>query len=231
MLFNSLEYIFVFLPPVIGVYYFARRYLSPKVAQLWLIAASVYFYSFSSFKWITLLLVSILLNYCVGRLIQRNNDPSRPGIARLRLALLWGGISLNLVMLGYFKYADFFLSSINAVANSNLPLLRLALPLAISFYTFQQISFLADSYTRKISKTGFIDYCFFVLFFPQLIAGPILRFNDLIPQFRKEKESPADWHTSCVEHFGAMIGRQRPLGGSNCGKPTSFRLKVPPAPL
>jgi len=93
------------------------------------------------------------------------------------------GIVCNLALLGYFKYADFLISNLNAIANTNLSLLHIALPLALSFVTFQQIAYLVDSYNKQTKENSFLNYCLFITFFPQLIAGPIVHHKEMMPQF------------------------------------------------
>ncbi|MDX1269441.1 MAG: MBOAT family protein, partial [Oceanisphaera sp.] len=106
----------------------------------------------------------------------------------LRSILIFG-ITANLGLLGYFKYADFFISSVNSLSGASFSLLHLALPLAISFFTFQQIAYLVDSYRRETSEYDFLNYCLFVSFFPQLIAGPIVHHKEMMPQFAQLKNS------------------------------------------
>ena len=112
-------------------------------------------------------------NYLVGRSLAKNQD---------KLLLIFG-IIINLALIGYFKYRDFFISNINIIFSSNMELIHLVLPLAISFFTFQQISYLIDSYSQKSKEHSFLNYALFVTFFPQLIAGPIVHHKEMMPQF------------------------------------------------
>ena len=174
MVFSSLEFIYLFLPPVL-LGFFILRYLRLESAIIWwLIAASVAFYMWWSPPHVLLLLASVLFNYGLHFIIKTRKS-------RIALAI---GIVVNLVVLGLFKYADFMIGNLNALTSSKLDELGLILPLAISFYTFQQISFLRDTYLGKLVECDFKRYFLFVAFFPQLIAGPIVMQSDTIPQFR-----------------------------------------------
>jgi len=176
MLFNSYEFIFMFLPAAFAVYFLLNKTRLSAVSSAFLTLASLFFYSWWNVRYLPLLLFSIVFNYFMGRLLY----------ARRSKALLAFGIAVNVLLLGYFKYADFAISTVNAAFGSSLPLLSVTLPLAISFYTFQQIAYLVDSYRGETRKYGILDYSLFVSFFPQLIAGPIVYHNDMMPQFRDE---------------------------------------------
>jgi D-alanyl-lipoteichoic acid acyltransferase DltB (MBOAT superfamily) len=121
----------------------------------------------------------MLINYGIGTALSRE-DPKRKISKK---TLLVTGIIFNLGLLGYFKYADFFINNVNAIFTSNINLLHLVLPLAISFFTFQQIAYLVDSYKEGTKEYDFINYAIFVTFFPQLIAGPIVHHKEMMPQF------------------------------------------------
>ncbi|QPC47545.1 MBOAT family O-acyltransferase [Mangrovibacillus cuniculi] len=180
MLFNSFEFIFLFLPIVIIGYFFLNK-LHTTSAKVWLLLASFFFYSWWNPDYFPLILTSLLVNYTVGTLLGKwENDFKRK-------ALLTVGILFNVGLLGYYKYADFFLSNVNVFFQTNLPLLELALPLAISFYTFQQIAYLVDSYRNETKEYNFLNYSLFVAFFPQLIAGPIVHHGTVMPQFEEER--------------------------------------------
>lgn len=153
-----------------------------KAVIYWLIIASLIFYAWWSISYLLLLLLSVIINYSFHKLLLKYHN-------RLLLTL---AVSLNLITLGYFKYADFLIASINQLTQQQLPLLHVILPLAISFFTFQQISFLFDTFQNKITHCDFSKYCLFVVFFPQLIAGPIVLQQHTIGQFNlaKFKKSP-----------------------------------------
>ena len=174
MVFSSLEFIYLFLPPTLIGFLILRATGWERGIIWWLIAASLAFYAWWSVAHLALLLGSVGVNYAFHRSLVR----------RKRKAVLALGITANLATLAYFKYADFLLQNVNAAVGTDLPMLGIILPLAISFYTFQQISLLHDTYVGKVEECDFSRYFLFVVFFPQLIAGPIVLQRDTIPQFR-----------------------------------------------
>lgn len=169
MLFSSIEFLFLFLPVTLILGVILRRFAPTSVVVMAVLAANLFFYGWFRWSYLFILIGSIVVNYFVGvRLIRA---PSR--------GLLLAGIVLNLALLGFYKYAFFFSSSLGF----EVPALNgLVLPLAISFYTFQQISFIVDCNRRQIEDVEFFQYALYVSFFPQLIAGPIVRFSELYPQ-------------------------------------------------
>jgi len=173
MVFSSLEFIYLFLLPTLLVFIVLRYLAMEKAIIWWLIIASLLFYAWWSIYYLGLLLISVIVNYCLHKLLLKS--PSR--------YILTLGTVLNLATLAYFKYADFLIENFNGIFGAEVPLLHVILPLAISFFTFQQISFLFDTYHKKISDCSFAKYCLFVVFFPQLIAGPIVLQKHTIPQF------------------------------------------------
>jgi D-alanyl-lipoteichoic acid acyltransferase DltB (MBOAT superfamily) len=179
MLFNSYEFIFGFLPIVLAGFYAlgARR---RDWALLWLTFASLGFYAWWRPINVLLIAPSILINLGLARLIERSRE-TQPTAARL---LLICGIAFNLCFLGYFKYTMFLFGTFNDVFGTDLVLTHIILPLGISFITFQKIAFLADVHAGRVSAFTFRDYALFVLFFPQLIAGPIVHYREMMPQFR-----------------------------------------------
>ena len=187
MLFNSYEFIFLFLPITLIVYFTLNRFGKYKLAKGWLVIASLYFYSYFHKSYLILIMASIGVNYLVGN---RLSD-SKSIIERKIFLIL--GVLFNVIGLGYFKYYDFFVSNINIVFKTNLPLLHILLPLGISFFTFQQLSFVVDSYYKKHLKYDFLSYCLFVTFFPQLIAGPIVLPTEMLPQFESEENKRVNW--------------------------------------
>ncbi len=178
MLFNSYTYIFLFLPIVALVYFAINRSKHWVVGKYWLVAASLFFYSYWDVSYLPLLLGSILFNYYAGKALAEK----RMGKTALVLSCV-----LNIAFLGYFKYADFFITNINLATNASLPLLQIVLPLAISFFTFQQISYLVDSFKGAVKHNDPLDYMLFVTFFPQLIAGPIVHHSEMMPQFARDE--------------------------------------------
>ncbi|MBL1421631.1 MAG: MBOAT family protein [Alphaproteobacteria bacterium] len=175
MLFNSLEFIYLFMPAVLLVFYCLKYYHWENATIWWLIIASLFFYAWWSPIHLIVLLGSVIFNFQVHKQILRKKS----------LITLTIGISANLLLLGYFKYSDFLISNINFIFGDSMNLLKLVLPLAISFFTFQQVSFLLDTHNDKIEKCDFSKYCLFVVFFPQLIAGPIVLQKHTIKQFNR----------------------------------------------
>jgi D-alanyl-lipoteichoic acid acyltransferase DltB (MBOAT superfamily) len=175
MLFHSLEFILAFLPVVLAGYAFLSRSGRTQPVFAWLTLASLVFYAWWNPPFVVLLIASILGNWQLGnRLLQHP-----------RRSLLWVGILGNLAVLGYFKYANFFLETLNSLAGTHWSAGSIFLPLGISFFTFQQIAWLVDAYTGQARRSGLLDYALFVSFFPQLIAGPIVHHREMMPQFAR----------------------------------------------
>ncbi|MGB5961676.1 MAG: MBOAT family protein [Coleofasciculaceae cyanobacterium] len=177
MLFNSWQFVFLFLPITVFVF-FKIGSKNNQVAIAWLIAASLFFYSWWNPAYLGLLIFSIIFNYRIGKAI---NQPIHPSITPK--IILTFGVAVNLFLIGYFKYANFFASNVNQVLGTNIYLNKLVLPLAISFFTFEQIAYLVDVYKGEAKADSFLTYSLFVSFFPRLIAGPIIRYQDVMPQF------------------------------------------------
>ena len=187
MLFNSYEFIFLFLPITLIIYFTLNRFNKNRLAKGWLVLASLYFYSYFNKKYLILIVASIGVNYFVGKLLEEKKD------VVVRKVLLICGVVFNVGMIGYYKYYDFFVENINYIFKTNLPLLHILLPLGISFFTFQQLSFVIDSYYRKNLRYDFLSYSLFVTFFPQLIAGPIVLPTEMLPQFESEENKKINW--------------------------------------
>jgi len=179
LLFNSYEFIFAFLPLSFFIYFFLLEKRLVTGAKGFLVFASLFFYSWWNIAYLPLILSSMLFNYVVGNSLNENFKKVRIH----KKYLLTFGIVSNLTLLGYFKYTDFFLENFNLAFDGSVPLLHLALPLAISFFTFQQIAYLVDSYRGETAEYDFLNYALFVTFFPQLIAGPIVHHAEMMPQF------------------------------------------------
>lgn len=177
MLFNSYLYIFLFLPLALAGFFFLARRGGEGVAICWLIGMSFVFYGWWNPVYIFLLGGSIVFNFLMGRVVERLREQP---YASAVLAL---GIGCNLLVLGYFKYAGFFSHIANALLGQDFNPGEIVLPLAISFFTFQQIAYLVDTYKGEVEQHSFLRYCLFVTFFPQLIAGPIVHHAEMMPQF------------------------------------------------
>ncbi len=181
MLFNSFDFLFVFLPLCLLAYFGLNRLGKCLAAKCVLVVFSLYFYAFFNLSYLPIILTSIVVNYMVGYMLDRLRGN------RGRKAALCVGVLFNVLLLGYFKYYDFFVENLNALFSSNFALRHILLPLGISFFTFQQLAFCADSYKRTVMFPNFIDYCNFVTFFPQLIAGPIVLPQEMLSQFSDPK--------------------------------------------
>lgn len=181
MLFNSYAFILVFLPIAFaGTFWLGRR--SPRLAALWLGLASLTFYAMWDARFAPLLLSSIVFNFAAGNLIGRLRQVGDGAKAR---AALVAAIAADLGLLGYFKYANFFVASANQLLDGQFPALEVILPLGISFFTFTQIAFLVDVYRGYAREYSFVHYLMFVTYFPHLIAGPLFHHKQMMPQFTR----------------------------------------------
>ena len=184
MLFNSYTFIFAFLPVTYIGFLILGGAENRRWAIAWLIFASLFFYGWWNPKYLALLAFSILFNFFVGRWLS-NEFVHRP---KFKKGLLIFGVAVNLLLLCYFKYLVFILSSLDDLFSVSFsPGLTILIPLAISFFTFQQITYLVDSYRSKTANPKFLEYCLFVCFFPQLISGPIVHHKEMLPQFGRSE--------------------------------------------
>lgn len=184
MLFNSHIFIFVFLPLTLAGFFLAAHYGGRRPAIVLLIAASLFFYGWWNPAFLLLLALSVAFNFTSG--IALAQVAERRGEAAAK-ALLCAGVAVNLGLIGYFKYAGFLAGSLNALTGSLIDPGSIVLPLAISFFTFQQIAYLVDVRQGQAPETDFPRYCLFVVFFPQLIAGPIVHHREMLPQFAEDR--------------------------------------------
>lgn len=195
MLFNSYAFIFGFLPVVLlGFFWLAR--ISHAYAAGWLALASLFFYGYWNPAYIGLLLGSIICNYAFGTWIAKAGvKEARSGDGgRRKKHLLIAAIAANLILLGYYKYANFFIGSVNDIAGTSWSLGTIMLPLGISFFTFTQIAFLVDTYRGEVKEYNFVHYVLFVTYFPHLIAGPVLHHKEMMPQFAHQSTYRIDWN-------------------------------------
>lgn len=183
MLFNSYEFLFLFLPATLAGFFVLSERQHFKTAAAWLALVSIVFYGYWNPRYVVLLTSSILVNFAAGRQILRCVLGERLILARRILVF---ALVANLATLGYFKYANFFLNSINGVAHTNFHLSQIVLPIGVSFFTFTQIAFLVDTYFGKVRESNIIPYTLFVTFFPHLIAGPVLHHAEMMPQFARK---------------------------------------------
>lgn len=183
MLFNSHAFIFLFLPLTLLVFFGFGR-ISARLAAGGLAAASLIFYGWWNPAYVALLLLSILCNFSAGGAIAR---AQADGDTRRSVRLLTLAVIANLGLLGYYKYADFFVANLNAVTGAGLGFADVVLPLGISFFTFTQIAFLVDAHQGKAREYNLVHYGLFVTYFPHLIAGPILHHGEMMPQFAQRE--------------------------------------------
>ena len=177
MLFNSYIFIFCFLPVAVTLYFlFATR--SHRLANVFLAIASLFFYAYWKFEYLPILLSSVIVNYIFGRVILEQTSKRMKCTWLVVVAILF-----NVFLLGYYKYADFAIFNINAVFSTDIEFRNILLPLAISFFTFQQIAYIVDCSRGEVKDKSFYDYILFITFFPQLIAGPIVHHSEMMPQF------------------------------------------------
>ena len=182
MLFNSYPFVFAFLPLVLLGFAALARWQSRRAVVGFLVVASLGFYAWWNWRFLPLIVGSILFNFWLGTRLERTGGPRGNAPRRARRLLIFG-ICVNLALLGYFKYRAFFVDSMGAALGTDWHLPPLVLPLAISFFTFEQITYLVDAYNQDTGEYDFLGYCLFISFFPHLIAGPIVRFRQLVPQF------------------------------------------------
>lgn len=180
MFFNSHLFIFAFVPAVLIGYVISGRTGGRDAAVLWLIAASIVFYSWWNPACTVLLTLSIIVNYGFVVAIEHDKDKK----SNKSFALVALGIATNLFLLGYFKYFNFFVENINIVFGTDFVFRNILLPLGISFFTFQQIIFITKIYRGEIRNRGFRDYCFYITFFPKLISGPIVYPEEIRSQLK-----------------------------------------------
>ena len=184
MLFSSIPFLYYFLPLVLAVYFLVPRGLKNAV----LFASSLLFYAWGEPRFCLFMLLSILQGYVFGRLIEKNAENRKWSKIFLTASVL-----LSLGLLGYCKYADFFISSLNAVTGLSLKLLRVALPIGISFYTFQILSYVVDVYRGDVpAQKSFLKLGTYIAMFPQLIAGPIVRYAEIAPQLDERETTFED---------------------------------------
>ncbi len=182
MIFSSHVFLFLFLPLTILVYYQLGKIQKNWPSRLWLVIASLVFYGWFNWWYLILMLTSILVNFGLGKILI-----AKRGTLTAKLTM-WFAMLLNIGLLGYFKYTDFFISTMNFLVKSNWMLQNILLPLGISFFTFQQLAYIYELYTGKLKENySFLSYSLFICYFPQLIAGPIVLPEEMMPQFDKRE--------------------------------------------
>jgi alginate O-acetyltransferase complex protein AlgI len=183
--FNSYLFIFAFLPAAMGGFWLAWRFRDRAAALAWLIVASIIFYAYSGILSLFIILPFILIDYLIARQLLRMEHSRK----ELRRALFVLGVLINVLFLGYFKYRGFFADTTNAMFSTNIKLAEIVVPLGVSFIVFQKIAFLADVHAGQVAAVRLPDYLLFTLFFPKMLAGPIVRYRELVPQLNRSESS------------------------------------------
>lgn len=199
MVFSLSVFIFMFLPLSLVSYYISGK----KIKNYILLLASLFFYAWGGMNYLKVLIISILINYIFGLLVDKTIDKKH-----LRRFFLILGIILNLALLFYYKYYDFFLENINTIFNMNLELKKIVLPIGISFFTFQGMSYIIDIYRNdgKVNKNIF-SVALYISLFPQLVAGPIIKYKAVDEQIRNRKES-IDYFSYGINRFVIGLGKK-----------------------
>ena len=203
MVFSSLTFLFVFLPIILIVYYSSPR----KIRNAILFIGSLVFYAWGEPVYITIMLFSTVFDYINGLLIRKYKETEQIKKARI---ILINSIMVNLGILCFFKYSNFFIENVNNIFNLDINLLSIALPIGISFYTFQTMSYTIDVYLEKVeAQKNIIDFGSYVTFFPQLVAGPIIKYRDIDTQLKNRKETIDDFSYGisrlCIGLFKKVI--------------------------
>ena len=184
MLFNSYVFILVFLPLTVLGYFLLNNFRLYTCSRIFLCGMTLWFYGFYNPKHVVIILCSILINYVLACMLHKTDRKKQTLIL---------GIMINAGILFYYKYYNFFIENVNELFRSDYGIHRIAIPLGISYFTFQQIAYLVDSYRGETEDHSFLDYVSFVLFFPQVSSGPIVLHGDLIPQFRDKSKKKVSY--------------------------------------
>jgi len=200
MLFNSYLFTLFFLPVCILGYYILNHFKKYTLGQIYLLLMSLWFYGYFNVSYLFIILGSVAVNYGICLLFQKISD------AKARKLTLAAGLAINIGVLLYFKYMDFFIANINAIFHREYALWGILLPLGISFFTFQQLSFVIDSYKGEVPAYSFLYYASYVTFFPQLVAGPIVTHDELIPQFLDQNRKRVDWDAMAAGIYIFVMG-------------------------
>lgn len=204
MIFSSFEFVLLFFPIVFIGYTLLNKIHFEQLAKIWLVCASLYFYAQGSFSFFPFFVGSIFANYVIGCVLGKiYSDDGKRTQGKILLLI---GILANVALLGYYKYTDFFITNYNFVTGSSVPLKNIVLPIGISFFTFQLIAFLVDSYRGECENYDVLDYLLFITFFPQLIVGPIVHHSEVIPQFNSPDNSGINYDNVARGLFLFAIG-------------------------
>lgn len=215
MLFNSYEFVLLFLPITVLLYYLAGKINNIVQPKYVLLAASFVFIAYANFYFLILLLVSICVNFLCNYMIKVN-----PSTAKRTLFL---GVIFNILFLGFFKYTNFLIDSVNLAFGASITAVKVILPLGISFYTFQQIAYLVDHYRGEAPTYSFIDYVLFIAYFPKVIQGPITYHDEVIPQLNNLEKRKIDFNNLSAGLMTFAIGMaKKVLIADNFGKVVDY---------
>lgn len=203
MIFSSYRFLLVFLPIVAVGYGILNKFRFYYLSKIWLILASMFFYSQGSPDFFPFFMGSVFANYVAGTTLCRMQSDEQKWQRKLLLIV---AVLANVALLGYYKYYDFFVENVNALAGTEFALKNIVLPIGISFFTFQLIAFLVDSYRGETTEYQVVDYLLFITFFPQLIVGPIVHHKEITPQFQNEENMKLNYHNIALGIFVFSIG-------------------------
>ena len=200
MLFSSIPFIFLFLPITWCAYFGLGKLFNHTVAKVWLVLACLFFYGWFNPPYLWIICSSVIVNYLLAEAMGHSG-------AGARKCCFWLGLLFNLGMIGYYKYYDFFIGTVNSVFGQSFALKHILLPLGISFFTFQQMSYLYDIWSGNLKKNySLLDYTLFVTFFPQLIAGPIVLPQEMMPQFADKNNQHVNYSNCAAGLYLFSIG-------------------------
>ncbi len=223
MLFNSYIFIFLFLPICIVGYFLLNKTKNYRLGHVFLLGMSLWFYGYFNPSYLLIIVCSVIVNYLfylwmfrlqhaaiLGAASENEELAAMPAVTVGRLKackpVMILAVAVNLGIIFYFKYMDFFIENVNAVFGTDWPFMNIALPLGISFFTFQQISFIVDTYRGEVPDYDFLTYACYVTFFPQLIAGPIVTHDELIPQLLDENKKHVNWENMAMGFYMFAMG-------------------------
>lgn len=190
MIFSTYQFILIFLPITFCGYFLLQHAKMRSCAKLWLVLASFYFYAQGSPDFFPFFLGSVVGNYVLGSTLGKLQGEKNKVE---RVLVLTFGVLANCALLGYYKYTDFFIINVNRLTGADFALKNIVLPIGISFFTFQLIAFLVDSYRGETKNYEVLDYLLFITFFPQLIVGPIVHHAEVVPQFENVENAHINW--------------------------------------
>ena len=208
MLFNSYIFVLAFFPIVLLGWFGLNHFKQYQAAKIFLILSSLFFYGYYNWWYLLIIVFSVILNYTFSSILLNEKVVCK----KVRKPIFGLALAVNIGSLFFFKYFDFFISNVNALFKTDFPFLHIALPLGISFFTFQQLSYVIDSYKgdAKIKKYNFFDYALFVVYFPKLLMGPIVTHDEMVPQFAdvSKKKFNSDSFAKGLYAFAFGLGKK-----------------------